>query len=316
MAPRQATIAGIRVSRFAGPLGPHVAAANVLRGPHPPDVVVDDLAHAVPWASQRISTVPTVVFFRHLHARTLSGQVVWPLAAILKLVERNYGRIYPATTFVTESNQSITDLEHIGVPRTRCVKIPPGVDATRFRPGTPSDPPSVLYFGGLRHYKRPEDAVRAFARTREVAPKAVLTIVGDGPCLPHVTTEVQELDLASQTRILGRVSVAQLESLLASASVNVHCSLAEGWCLSAMEAAACGVPTVAYDAPGIRESVINNVTGLLVESGSIPALAEAIARVLQEREKWREPAIAHARAYQWQTAAEAWERVLTQVALR
>jgi glycosyltransferase involved in cell wall biosynthesis len=311
-APAHSTVRGIRISRFGGTLGPHIAAAAVLRGHSPPDVVVDDLAHALPWASNWLSSVPTVVFFHHLHARTLSGQVAWPISTILKLGERNYARIYASTIFVTESTQSMEDLQRLGIPRGRCVKIPPGVDTKLFHPGIRSQPPSILYFGGLRHYKRPEDAIRAFAQFRRLGSEGVLTIVGGGPCLPHVAAVAHEQGVEAQVRILGRLSTAELASVLESSTVNVHCAVAEGWCFSAMEAAACGVPTVAYDAPGIRESIVNGVSGLLVESGSTSALAEGIARVVCDPERWREPTLAHARSFRWDATAEAWERVLTQ----
>jgi glycosyltransferase involved in cell wall biosynthesis len=288
----------------------HMAAVKALRDSAPPDVVVDDLAHVLPWASPLFSAVPTVAFFRHLHARTIRGQVRWPASTMLALLERNYKKFYADTTFITESMQSIDDLALLGVSRENCVRIPPGVDTQLFRPGTARAPPSLVYFGGLRHYKRAEDAIRAFAGFRALGLPGILSVTGEGPCRSHMHTVARELGIEDQVLFLGKISTEALVELLAGATVNIHCSLAEGWGLSVMEAAASGVPTVAYDAPGIRESVISGETGILVKDGSIAALAEGLVQIARDPQRWRIPARAYAESYSWDVTADKWERVL------
>jgi glycosyltransferase involved in cell wall biosynthesis len=50
------------------------------------------------------------------------------------------------------------------------------------------------------------------------------------------------------------------------------------------ESAACGTPAVAYDVPGLRDSVSNNETGLLVDDGNVRALAQNLLRILQDEQ--------------------------------
>jgi glycosyltransferase involved in cell wall biosynthesis len=313
-APTHAVVAGIEISRLPTFAGPHLAGALLLNGRSRPDVVVDDLAHALPWCSPLISRIPTVAFFRHLHRRTLPGQVRWPISALLTGVERYYPAIYRGSSFVTESSQSVSDLKQLGVGSSHCVRIPPGVDTNLFRPTAPARTPLFVYFGGLRHYKRPEDSIRALAMYRRSNPVGSLTIVGSGPCIPHLVELVRSEGLQDSVRFVGRLTEPALATLVGSAWANIHCSVAEGWCLSAMEAAACGVPTVAYDVPGIHESVVPGGSGILVDGSSPIGLADALAVVVRDPERWRRGAREHALRFDWNTCTEAWEELLRRVA--
>jgi glycosyltransferase involved in cell wall biosynthesis len=71
--------------------------------------------------------------------------------------------------------------------------------------------------------------------------------------------------------------------LLASFDVFAFPSLFEGLCLAVIEAQAAGVPVVATPVGGIRETVVDRETGLLVPTGDPPALAAAIRRLLEDR---------------------------------
>ena len=124
-APKHSNLNGVSIVRYPGNILPHVAALSILHSGHRPDVVVDDLAHVVPWGSSRIGSIPTVVFFRHLHGRTLEGQIRPPWSNLLVALEQYYRQIYPDAIFVTESRQSVRDLESLGISPTRTRPIPP-----------------------------------------------------------------------------------------------------------------------------------------------------------------------------------------------
>ena len=313
-APVHDSLAGIEVSRYAGPLLPHAAGALLLRSARPPDVVVDDLAHVVPWCSPWWAATPTVVFFRHLHARTLPGQVRGPLAAVLTRVERSYSRLYRRAPFVTESQQSQTDLEALGIASDRCWRIPPGVDSQVLRPGTLDAIPSFVFFAGLRPYKRPEDAVRAFALYRRSGLPGTLSVVGAGPSLERVRELTRTEQLDTDVRFMGRMSAEALAELLSHAWVNINCSVAEGWGYSTLEAASCGVPTVAYDVPGVRETVLEGKTGVLVPDGDVAQLASGLRLLTESRPTWTARCRGYAESFSWEECASRWEEVLTRAA--
>jgi glycosyltransferase involved in cell wall biosynthesis len=80
-----------------------------------------------------------------------------------------------------------------------------------------------------------------------------------------------------------------------------------------MEAAACGVPTVASDSPGLRDSVRDGETGILVPHGDVGALAGALKQLLQndaEREAMGTAARVFAESFSWDKSARAMEEFL------
>ena len=80
--PRE-NLQGIEIHRFGKNLAPHVVLPVFLMKYHV-DMVVNDLGHAVPWISSTIMNKHNVVFFRHLHARSLPGQVNLLLAKLIR----------------------------------------------------------------------------------------------------------------------------------------------------------------------------------------------------------------------------------------
>ncbi|MBC3839705.1 glycosyltransferase [Streptacidiphilus sp. 4-A2] len=75
------------------------------------------------------------------------------------------------------------------------------------------------------------------------------------------------LGVADSVSFYGRVPQDVRDRLVGSAWITATASMGEGWGLSVMEAAAAGVPAVAYSVPGLRDTVRHGVTGWLLEPG-------------------------------------------------
>ena len=118
---------GIEIHRFGKNIGPHLALPVFLFKYHF-DLVVDDLGHAVPWISSTVLNRHNIVFFRHLHARSLPGQVRPVIAKLITAIERCYFILYHGKAFVTESTTSRNDLLALGIREDKIIMIPPGVD--------------------------------------------------------------------------------------------------------------------------------------------------------------------------------------------
>jgi len=79
------------------------------------------------------------------------------------------------------------------------------------------------------------------------------------------------------------------------------------------ECAACGTPAVAYDVAGLRDSVKDGVTGLLVEDGNVRDLAQAVIRVLEDealRLRLGRNALEYARQFSWDKTAKQFMKIL------
>jgi len=121
-------------------------------------------------------------------------------------------------------------------------------------------------------------------RLRSSGVETELQIVGRGDDLDRLQKLTARLDLEGTVRFLGFVDEEEKRSLLRRAWSVVFPSAKEGWGIVNVEAAACGTPAVASDSPGLRESVRDGVTGILVPHGDAAALAEALERIATERE--------------------------------
>lgn len=309
--PGHAIVDGVRVRRFLGPAGPHLALPWLLRQNPPPDVVVDDLAHVVPWATPRLARVPGVAFFRHLHARSLPGQVPLGAAAALAAAERTYPILYHDWQFVTEARSSVDDLIGLGVPQSQCKVIRPGVDTDLFRPGRKTIIPQLVYFGGLRRYKRPSHALYAFRRLDEGGFDGTLVVVGDGPELTNLKVLTRRLGLEGRVSFPGRLQTHELAHLLSSSWINIHCSQTEGWGYSVLEAAAAGVPTAAYRVPGIVESVSDGNTGCLVPDNDPQELGDAVLEMVGHQGGWASRCRTYAESMPWESCASQWATALS-----
>jgi glycosyltransferase involved in cell wall biosynthesis len=145
----------------------------------------------------------------------------------------------------------------------------------------PSEP-RALFVGVLERYKNVAGLAASWRLAAPRIPGAVLHLVGRG----RERTLVQELlvDLPAQTRWDERLEPAQVAAALDEATLLVLPSQSEGLPRVVMEAFARGRPVVGARAGGIPDIVEDDVSGLLVEPGNAPALADALVRLLSDHE--------------------------------
>lgn len=321
-APSTARLDGIRVHRVGRrntyPL--HVA-GTVRRafGERAFDVVVEDLNKA-PLFTPTWTTLPVVLLVHHLFGRTAFQEAALPVALATWTLERPIPWIYRGVPGVAVSESTRADLARRGLDPDLYDVIPNGIDLEAFRPlgeegRTPE--PTVLYLGRLKRYKRVDLILRAVARLREEGMPVRLLVAGKGDHRPALEAEARRLGIAGgAVRFLGFVSDTERRELLARAWMHCLTSSKEGWGIANLEAAASGTPTVASDAPGLRDSVVHGETGLLVPHGDVTALAAAIRRILETpvlRERLGEGGRRFAQGFSWDRTAERMRGVLAKV---
>jgi glycosyltransferase involved in cell wall biosynthesis len=114
---------------------------------------------------------------------------------------------------------------------------------------------------------------RTLLAAAALVPEADFAIAGDGELRGEL-----ERTAGANVRFLG--ARTDVPDVLASLDVFAFPSLFEGLCLAVIEAQAAGVPVVATAVGGIKETVVNDETGLLVPPSDPQALAGAIRRLL------------------------------------
>ena len=305
-------IQGIKIHRFGKNIVPHlVVPVFILK--YNFDLIVNDLGHAVPWPSATILSEHNVVFFRHLHARSLPGQVNPVLAKLITAIEKCYSLLYHDTIFVTESTTSKSDLLKLGIKENKIVMNPPGVDQRLFHPGTKSKYPSMVYFGGMRKYKRPLEILYLLKSLLEKVSGLKLFIIGTGPEEFNMKKMANELNVQNYAEFTGRISSQELSDIVASSWLNVHTSVTEGWGYSILEASAVGTPTIAYDVPGVKDAVEDGINGIKVKDSDRRALAAAALTILNEPEKWWSSSIEVAQKYSWDKTVDLWIKLFDEV---
>ncbi len=304
---------GIRILRMGNPLTVHFRSFLWILGKSGNFIVVDSLGHVVPWFSELSHSGPGLIFFFHLHSRTLPGQVSRPVMFILSAIERSYKHVYKEWKFVTESKQSELDLQSIGINPERIERIPLGVDLQLFKPAEKTSYPSVVYYGGLRKYKRAEEAIFLAKHLVGVFPGIRLRIVGDGPTKRDLITLTREMHLESCVSFLGKVDDNTLSKIVAESWLNIHCSVAEGWGLSVLESSAAGTPTVAYSVPGVSEIISVGINGITVEDSNREGLLRAACHILKDPLSWTKGCREVAEKYSWKFVGNSWRNLLTQV---
>ncbi|MBI3697537.1 MAG: N-acetyl-alpha-D-glucosaminyl L-malate synthase BshA [Acidobacteria bacterium] len=128
----------------------------------------------------------------------------------------------------------------------------------------------LVHLSNFRPVKRVADAVRVMARVRREIPCKLL-MIGDGPDRGPAEHLARELGVEDDVLFLGKQS--RIPELLAIADLMLLPSELEAFGLAALEAMACGVPTVATRAGGVPELITDGVDGLLAEVGDIEAMA-------------------------------------------
>jgi phosphatidyl-myo-inositol dimannoside synthase len=183
----------------------------------------------------------------------------------------------------------------------KVVQVPPGVDIARFRPlaaidraaararlGLPAGGQLVVSVSRLVPRKGMDTLIDAAALLAPRHPELTIAISGSGR--DRIRLERRVRRSGAPVRLLGRIPDIDLPALYGCADVFAMCCRSrwrgleqEGFGIVFLEAAACGVPSVAGNSGGAAEAVEDGMTGSVVEHPDDPAaVAKAIGRLIED----------------------------------
>jgi phosphatidylinositol alpha-1,6-mannosyltransferase len=224
---------------------------------------------------------------------------------------------------IANSEATAAAAHAVGVALERIAVVPPGTDLpdrdpearTRFRTrhGLSATAPILLFVGrltarkGLRTFV--EEVLPSLVAAR---PDTLLVVVGEPPRRAlHAHAETPEailataraLGLEDRIRFLGNLFGRDLDDAYGGADLHVFPvrhdpTDPEGFGMVAIEAAARGLPTVAYATGGVNDAVADGVSGRLVPPGDARGLAKAALELL-ERPPSDSALRAHAARFSW-----------------
>jgi glycosyltransferase involved in cell wall biosynthesis len=237
------------------------AAAFALRGLTPRPAILRTRHNIFPIARHPLNA--------WLYGRTLDGLVV-----ISSAIERQCRAIPFLAHKPTALIWSVPDLERFG-------KQPPGTrEHIRRELEAAEQTPVILCAGRLRPEKGQEELLRAVPGVRGQVPDVKFWMAGEGSQRAEYEALARRLGIESSVRFLG--FRADVPALMAAADVAAVPSRSEGLGTAALEALAAGVPVVATRVGGLVDFVYPGQTGELVPAGDVAALADTLARLLQD----------------------------------
>ncbi|MEV7283806.1 glycosyltransferase family 4 protein [Streptomyces sp. NPDC093252] len=262
------------------------------------DLLVE-VCNGMPYLAPLWHRGPTMCLVNHVHSDLWGMRFGGPLAPAAQLGRRLEqwalsGRRQQRSLLVAVSPSTAQALGALGVAPDRIRVVHNGVEEPG--PVTGRSPePLFVAVGRLVEYKRIDLLLRLWERVRPVT-GGRLVIVGDGP-----ERERLERLAGPDVTFTGHVSEAEKHRLLCAAWLLLHPSAVEGWGLVVTEAAARGTPAVAFDVPGLRDSVVDGETGVLARGESSFAAAWcSLALSASRRAAMGEMALGHAAGFRWE----------------
>jgi len=256
---------------------------------------------------------PRPLIVHTYHGHVLEGYFGRLQSAFFLRLERAAAAVSDRLLGVSQS--TVDDLVRLGVaPEEKFSVVPIGLDldteaagdraagsAFRAEIGASDDETVVTYVGRLVPIKHVHDAVAAVAHARRAGALIRLAVVGDGDLRVSLERQAAELKVAQYVSFTGYR--AGLRPVIAGTDVALLSSANEGTPAWLIEAAAGSVPAVATAVGGVPD-VVTPATGVLVPSGDVARMGDALAELAGDpprRRQLGEQAVEHVR---WRFSAQ------------
>lgn len=231
-------------------------------------------------------------------ASTHGHEVGWSMLPGARQALRRIGTTTDVVTFVSKYTRSrfasafgrLAALEH----------LPSGVDTEQFRPDFAArkeirtryglgDRPVVVCVSRLWPRKGQDMLIRSLPAIRRRVPEAALLLVGGGPYEDRLRQLATQLDVADHVILTGRVPWEELPAHYVAGDVfAMPCRThgrgldVEGLGIVYLEASASGLPVVAGNSGGAPETVLDGVTGNVVDGRDLPTIAKKVGDLLAD----------------------------------
>jgi glycosyltransferase involved in cell wall biosynthesis len=218
------------------------------------------------------------------------------------------------------STAAAVDMQRVLPPATWVSIVPNAVDVAWWREDIeppavrrPGEPVRVLSVMRLAPRKRPLQLVKTLRKVRAAVPAdqpIEVTVVGDGPLLGRLQTELRRRGMQDWVHLPGRLSRTEIRDLCRSSDLYVAPAHRESFGIAALEARAAGLPVLAMRSGGVGEFIEEGVEGTLCRDDA--AMRRALTELVVDHEKRREMArhsAGVAPSLDWATVLERVEQV-------
>jgi glycosyltransferase involved in cell wall biosynthesis len=274
------------------------------------DIVIDEI-NGKPFLTPKFVKLekPIIALIHSISSEQFLYELPFPANYLCyHYFEKKWLSYYKNTATVTVSNSSKRDLEKLGFKRISI--IPEGLSNIPLSKLPRKEiTPTVVYIGRLKKHKLPHHAILAFLTIKKYLPDARLWVIGDG----YMRKELQDKYDGEGITFYGRVNSEMKSELLGKAHMTLVPATREGWGLVVTESNSVGTPVVAYNVPGLKDSVKDNETGVLVKENTPECLASSAIDLLKDRlllEQFSLNALSFSRQFSWDTATKVFDRII------
>ncbi|MEY8780738.1 glycosyltransferase family 4 protein [Allomuricauda sp. XS_ASV26] len=202
---------------------------------------------------------------------------------LLNEYKHKYVKLFDyASNIIVVSNDMKSQLIGLGAPKSKIQIIPCGVNTSMFESNTePAQQKTFLAVGRLTAKKGPLYTIKAFNSVLQKHPDSKLIFVGNKNGLYNECQDlISNLGIGKSVTFTGILSQKEISILMKSSLAFVQHSITapngdmEGSPVSIMEAASSGLPIVSTKHAGIKELVVHDKTGFLVDEKDVNKMAE------------------------------------------
>jgi phosphatidyl-myo-inositol dimannoside synthase len=235
---------------------------------------------------------------RRVVASTHGHEVGWSMLPGTRQALRRIGNTTDVVTFVSKYTRS--RFASAFGPMAALEYLPSGVDTQQFAPNPSArkeirtryglgDRPTAVCISRLWPRKGQDMLIRALPLIRKRVPEAALLVVGGGPYEDRLRAMAEQLGVAEHVIMTGRVPWEELPAHYVAGDVfAMPCRThgrgldVEGLGIVYLEASASGLPVVAGDSGGAPETVLDGITGNVVDGRDLDRIADAVATLLAD----------------------------------
>ncbi len=279
---------------------------------HPKYDLVIDHFHGIPFFTPLYVRVKKLAFIHEAAKEVWFLNYNFLIAIIGYYLEPFIFKLfYRKIAFLTVSPSTKSDLVNWGIPKKNINVIFNGVDMENLPSRLPpkEKAPTLIFLGALTKDKGIEDALKVYSHLVGYDPSWKLWIVGKGEesYVKKIWSLASNLGILQNIVFWGFVDEKKKFELLAKAHILINPSALEGWGLVNIEANLVGTPVVGYDVAGVRDSVVNGKTGLLVSKGDYIKMAQSAVKLVANEKRYRryqKHALKWAKKFSWKSSTK------------
>lgn len=252
------------------------------------DIIID-VENGIPFFSpvyKMNKNSKVILHIHHIHKDVWFRELPKILAEIGWCLERKImPLIYKNCDIITLSESSKKQIIKNKISKKKNIYvINPGVKKYKLNKIKKTKEPSILFLNRIKKYKGLETLLNAIKILQDQGIYFKTKIAGSGEDLKKIKKLSLNLKLKN-IDFLGRITEKEKIRLMQESWIFVNPSMKEGWGIVNIEASYCGTLVIGSNVDGIRDSVLNNKSGLLFKERDAKDLAEKIKQVLESKSK-------------------------------